>query len=322
MTRNRRLLTFLGCLLSSAAALPAQERPTIQQLLDAAHKLSDISSLRPYVLRAGVIANPGDKDKERTGQLTIYRDRDRSRLELSLGKDKETRVVLGDRQYVPPATAFFPATGLATFDHAWLPPLRASGPPDQVFKTRVGSQGAWCFDVQEGARIPRRLCFDATRPTLLISELGIQKTEFFDYAAVGAFWVPGRAVMSIEHLTAVELHDVQVLPGPLDASLFSVPPDSIEIETCANEQPVKALDQRDPQFPESERKRKRQGAVSLSVIVDKEGKLAAARVLDATSEAFAHESLEAIHQFKFQPALCSGRPVNQETTISFDFRLY
>lgn len=322
MTRNRRLLAGLACLLSSTAVLPAQERPTLQQLLDGAHKLSDISSLQPYVLRAGVIANPGDKDKERSGQLTIYRDRDRSRLELSLGKDQETRVVLGDRQYVPLATALFPATGLAMFDHSWLPPLRASGGvPVQVIKTRIRSQDAWLVELPEGSR-SRQLFFDASRPALLSSQIGIEKDEFFDYAAVGAFWVPGRAVISRENLTPVELHDVQVLPGPLDASLFSVPPDSLEIETCANEKPAKALYQSEPQFPESERKRKRQGAVSLSVIVDKEGKLAAARVLDATSEAFAHQSLEAIHQWKFQPALCSGRPVNAETTVSFAFRLY
>lgn len=97
---------------------------------------------------------------------------------------------------------------------------------------------------------------------------------------------------------------------------------SIQLEICGNQQAAKATYRFEPEFPERERKRKRNGAVFLSVVVDKEGKLIAERVMNATSEAFAHQSLEAVRQYKFQPAMCGDRPVNQELTISIDFRLY
>jgi len=82
-------------MLISTNGLSAQEPPTLQQLAAAAYKLADLTALRPYVLRAAVTAKPGDKDQERTGQLTIYRDRDRARVELSLGSSRETRIVVG-----------------------------------------------------------------------------------------------------------------------------------------------------------------------------------------------------------------------------------
>jgi TonB family protein len=309
-------------MVSSSGTLVAQEPPTLQQLLDSARKLSNLSPLRPYVLRAGVIAYRGNKEKERTGQLTIYRDRNRDRLELSLGNTQETRVVVGDRQYISPETAFFPATLLATLENAWLPPDRApAGAPRNVTRATAGSQDAWCVGLQEGSDW-RRLCFDATHPLLQSTENGFGKAEFSDYAAVGGLWFPGRAVMSHQGSTPVELHDIQVLPGPLEPTLFNVPAGSIEIAICGNQQPAKATYHFEPEFPESERKRKRNGAVSLSIVVGKEGKLIAARVMDATSDAFAHKSLEAIHQWKFQPALCADRPVNQELTVGFTFNLY
>jgi TonB family protein len=307
---------------ASSGTLHAQEPPTLQQLADSARKLSDLTALRPYVLRASVIANRGDKEKEQTGQLTIYRDRDRARLELSLGASRETRVVLGDRQYISLEAALFTATGLTKFDSAWLQWVRV--PTDfspLVAKTKVGSEDAWCSDLEEKSG-SRRLCYDAERPVLLSVATTHETNEFFDYTLAGERWFPGRAVMSRQDLTPVELTDIQVVPGSLDPTLFDVPAGSMEIETCSNLQPAKPTRRFNPQFPESESKLKNQGAVSLSIILDKEGKLAAARVLNATNEAFAHQSLVTIEQWKFQPGICASHPVNQEMTVSFTFNLY
>jgi TonB family protein len=309
-------------MLISTSGLRAQEPPALQQLADAAHKFSDLAALRPYVLRASVIAYPGDKEKEQTGQLTIYRDRDRARLELSLGSSRETRVILGDRQYISPEAALFTATGLTKFDSAWLQVVRVpGGASPQVIKTKVISGDAWCSDLDEKSGL-RHLCYDTEHPALLSVATTHETDEFFDYTLAGQRWFPARALMLRQDLTPVELKDVQVVPGPLDATLFDVPAGSMEIESCANLQWAKATYRFHPEFPESERKLKNQGAVNLSIILDKEGRLAAARVLSATNEAFAHQSLEAIEQWKFQPGICAGRPVNQELTVSFTFNLY
>jgi TonB family protein len=314
-------LLFACIILTSSGTLLAQEPPILQQLLDDTRKLSNLAPLQPYVLRAGVIAYPGVKEKERTGQLTIYRDRNRSRLELSLGNAQEIRVVLGDKQYISPETAFFPATRLATFESTWLPPDRPpAGAPRQLAKRPAG-QDAWCVGLQEGSHW-RRLCFDSNQPLLRSVETGVETAAFSNYAAVGPLWFPGRAVILHQDSTPVELHDVQIIPGPLAPALFDVPAGSIEIETCRNLQAAKATYHFEPQYPESESKRKRNGAVFLSVVVDKEGKLIAARVMDATSEAFARQSLQAVHKWKFQPALCGDRPVNQEFAISTTFNTY
>ena len=71
--------TLMASLLFCYATVPfavdgvAQETPAPQQLIDAAHKASDLSQLGPYILNANVVVNPGDKKNEKTGRLTIAR---------------------------------------------------------------------------------------------------------------------------------------------------------------------------------------------------------------------------------------------------------
>ena len=171
---------------------------------------------------------------------------------------------------------------------------------------------------------PSRVCFDgydATRPKLLSLRSASGWNEFFTYTLVDQRWFPGQAWISRQDATLVELRDVQVLPGPLDATLFDVPAGSVEIESCGAPT-AKPTYHFDPEYPESERKRKRNGVVELSLVIDKEGKLAAARIVKATSDAFAHQSLETVQKWKFQAGMCGERPVNQEITVSFSFNLY
>ena len=326
MTKNRRLaiaLWSLGWMLISSNGLGAQEPPTLQQLAAAAYKLADLTALRPYVLRAAVTAKPGDKDQERSGQLTIYRDRDRARVELSLGSSRETRIVLGQRQYITLEAALFPATGLANFDSSWLLAPIPGATRIPLAKARVHGGDAWCAEMEKPG-YPSRVCFDAydaTRPKLISVQRVPERDEFFTYTLVDQRWFPGQAWISRQDATLVEVRDVQVLPGPLEATLFDVPAGSVEIESCGAPT-AKPTYHFDPQFPESESKRKRNGVVELSLVIDKEGRLAAARIVKTTSDAFAHQSLETVQKWKFQAGMCGERPVNQEITVSFGFSLY
>jgi TonB family protein len=314
-------MLLLAWMLASITTLRAQEAPTLQQLAAAAYKLADISALRPYVLRAAVTAKL-DKDQERTGQLTIYRDRDRARVELSLGSSRETRIIVGQRQYITLEAALFPATGLTNFDSSWLLAPIPGATPIPVAKARVHGGDAWCADMEKPG-YPSRVCFDddATRPKLVVLRSASGWNEFFTYTLVDQRWFPGGAWISLPDATLVDVRDVQVLPGPLDPTLFDVPAGSMEIESCGAPT-AKPTYHFDPEYPESERKRKRNGVVELSLVIDKEGKLAAARIVKAKSDAFGRQSLETVQKWKFQAGMCGDRPVNQELTVSFSFNLY
>ncbi|HEU4413497.1 MAG TPA: hypothetical protein VFT65_01845 [Candidatus Angelobacter sp.] len=58
---NRVTFTFLFLLLAACAF--ADDKPSAQELLDAAHRTADLSSLGSYVITARVVVNAGTEKK-------------------------------------------------------------------------------------------------------------------------------------------------------------------------------------------------------------------------------------------------------------------
>jgi hypothetical protein len=77
MTSKIKLLVLL-LLCPGLISASAEKAPSPQQLLDAVHKATDLSSVGPYILQAALIVNPNDLKTERRGTLTIVRDHDRA----------------------------------------------------------------------------------------------------------------------------------------------------------------------------------------------------------------------------------------------------
>jgi hypothetical protein len=89
MTSKKRLLALLPLCLGLVSA-SAQQTPSAQELLDAAHKATDLAAADPYILQATLVVDPNNPKTERRGTLTIIRDHDRAHLTLeSDGRTEE-----------------------------------------------------------------------------------------------------------------------------------------------------------------------------------------------------------------------------------------
>src|SRR5882724_10417308 len=120
MTSKKRLLVLLPLCIGLMAA-SAQQAPSPQQLLDAAHKATDLASAGAYILQATVVINPSDPKVERRATLTVVRDHDRARLTLESDGRSEERVVLGAKQFFLLGQGSLAAMGLKDFDYSWDP---------------------------------------------------------------------------------------------------------------------------------------------------------------------------------------------------------
>ncbi len=76
-----------------------------------------------------------------------------------------------------------------------------------------------------------------------------------------------------------------------------------------------------PEYPFLARKRKIEGKVVLSVVIDAAGRLAKAEVIEASDKAFADASLEALKRSTFLPARRNGRPVTSRAILPIRFSL-
>jgi len=77
----------------------------------------------------------------------------------------------------------------------------------------------------------------------------------------------------------------------------------------------------DPQFSEESRKAKYQGTMTLSLIVDKLGAVQNLEITSPLGMGLDEKGVEALRQWKFEPAMEAGEPVPVQIEIEVEFRL-
>jgi hypothetical protein len=318
------LILLMCCKLVSVSE---QQRPSPQQLLDAAHKASDLTSLGPYVLHATVVVNPGNRD-ERRGKLTIFRDHDRARVSLEFPGYAEERVISGDKVYIHPEQWMLFAEGLSEFDQSWDPgraqkfSIRAHPTFGNVHAEKSHERDAWCMDEKFGSG-KNWLCFDAATSMLLRDgSSGKNRKEFLDHTSAGTQLYPQKVQVFRENLAPFEVDQISVTPTPLTEDVFKVPENSIEVEGCEAKTPPKATSTPEPDFPKAARDSKQQATVVLYTFVTKEGRIGAVQALVTDRYGFSRNAEEKVKTWRFKPATCNGHPVASEMNTEVDFRLF
>jgi TonB family protein len=78
----------------------------------------------------------------------------------------------------------------------------------------------------------------------------------------------------------------------------------------------------DPDYTEEARKAKRQGTCVLGLIVDAAGRPRDIKVIRGLGLGLDEKALDAVRQWRFQPALKDGKPVDVQISVEVEFRLY
>ena len=119
--------------------------------------------------------------------------------------------------------------------------------------------------------------------------------------------------------------DVQVA-APDDA-IFGVPdappaPQDAPIRVGFGQmkEPKKLIDTK-PIYPETARRARLQGVVILEIIVDRQGNVRSWKVLRPLSLGLTEAAIEAVKQWKYEPPMYNGRPVEVLITVTMRFSL-
>jgi TonB family protein len=83
-----------------------------------------------------------------------------------------------------------------------------------------------------------------------------------------------------------------------------------------------AISAPDPDYTEEARRAKKQGTCVLWLIVDSTGHPRDIKVVRGLGFGLDAKAVEAVKQWKFQPALKDGRPVDVQISVQVDFHLY
>jgi periplasmic protein TonB len=86
--------------------------------------------------------------------------------------------------------------------------------------------------------------------------------------------------------------------------------------------PPRIIYQIDPEFSEEARKAKYQGTVIVNVEIYPDGRVHNARIARSLGLGLDEKALEAVRQWKFEPARKDGQPVAVLVNVEVNFRLY
>ena len=99
-------------------------------------------------------------------------------------------------------------------------------------------------------------------------------------------------------------------------------PKPTRIRIGGNVEAAKVISKVQPIYPESARAAGIQGAVVLHAIVSKDGRPLQLQVLNSQIDPdLARAAVEAVSQWRYQPTLLNGEPVEVDTTITVNFKL-
>jgi len=227
-------------------------------------------------------------------------------------------------------SVIYPAQRLVRVFHA--SPSVAAAIPRQ---TAPLPNGAVLSKVELGTQMAEGLELHGTRETRTFPAGVFGNDRSFE--VVDEFWYSSDLKINIivrhnDPRTGVQTVGVTELTRTEpDAKLFEVPADYRRVEEpssgIGNVQaqgitPPRKIAGAVPQYTEAARRAKVQGVVIMSVLIGEDGSVENAAVTGSLRPDLDQASLDAVRQWRFQPATKNGFPIPFRTNIETTFRLY
>jgi TonB family protein len=199
--------------------------------------------------------------------------------------------------------------------------------------------GAFSFAAQNGPASLRIRVLDpstAAVPQAKVTLKGLDGTApvvahtaddgYCDFASL----TPGGYEMRIEKAGfAAVLHGVKVASGKstlvrilrMGSIQETVGGATMRIRVGGNVQATKIVQKLVPQYPAAAKQQGIQGAVQLMAVISAEGDVLSLNVLESPSELLSESALTAVRQWKYEPTLLNGKPVEVATQITVNYTL-
>jgi TonB family protein len=116
----------------------------------------------------------------------------------------------------------------------------------------------------------------------------------------------------------VKVRAARTTPAPPAARALGTPQ---RIPIGGNVQPSKLVSQARPEYPADLKQQGVTGSVIIRAIISKTGDILNAQVINTVHPGLAQAALDAVKQWRYQPTLLNGQPVEVITTVTIAFEL-
>lgn len=157
-------------------------------------------------------------------------------------------------------------------------------------------------------------------PTGHPARLVASRHEYADYRPWNGLLVPYRIrfVEATKPALEIEVAELSALTDP-EPGMFAPPDDARSTPWCADPTEPERTAKVRPIYPESARKTRGEGTVTLYAVIGTEGQVLDAAVVRSASPDFDRAALDAVKGWRYRPAMCGDIPVERELSIVVSF---
>jgi TonB family protein len=321
------VVTLLGLTRISSGA--DNDKPTGKKLIEKARMVSDIRTegAPSFRMEGTFRISPKKGGKEIQGGYTeIWISKSKWRREVQTSSFH--RIEVG-----APAKTWLADSGTDRPDAALYGPLSlvfSQQPPemnrvsrrelDSIQAICAESKGGWsraidCFDPDSGFFLLQENLFNSPNNLPSVRHSCVYR----NYEGFGDRLFPRSIRCTNDPGDDVELTIAKlVTEGSPEESLFSQPPGAVETRTCqGGVSAPRALLQPEPVYPAHHNENV---TVVLSITVGEDGKPLNPEVARSGGKDFDHAALDAIRNWRFQPAKCDGAPYPAKVNVEMNMR--
>jgi TonB family protein len=328
-----RLYACFLCLLFAhiASASDNINRQEAVTRLEQAVSKTNIFELPSFLMRADIQIEENGKLVDGTYEL-LWNGPDQWRegirvpgyTEVQIG-DKGTVRVKRSTDFIPvpiynlhQALGFGSTTGAPQSMSLVQPAL---GPKDTIKKENVRKdhgEKLTCFEIDHGNNLSSDVCVNDASGTL------VRSSQFSDdgFQPVGTKTFPRGITFRLENRAVARITVTKLAsPAQFTPDAFTPPAGVTPQAGCMNPLAPHAVDKPAPHYPESARQQHREGTVAFEVSIGKDGVPKLQRLLQSAGSDFDDSAKQAISRWRYDPAQCSGQPVELETVLQVNYTL-
>lgn len=253
------------------------------------------------------IAFPGYSEVEVGGKGVVFRKRTTDFLPLRIA---QLHAVLG--------FGSSPAK-IGTFSGsfaAFLPGPRET--VKKVHERKMDGAKAQCVEVMTEMKYTREVCINESTGALIRQE----PFRDADWEPIGSMIFPRSLTLIEGHKTLAHVQVTELkLTDHIPASMFAPLPGTTSVPGCMNPVGGRKVHDVMPHYPDEERSKLIQGRVETYQIIGTDGVARGFRTVAGVSDGLNAASIDALKQWRYDPAICNGTPVEIETVIEINFAL-
>jgi TonB family protein len=299
--------------------------------LEQAVSKTNIFELPSFLMRADIQIEENGKLVDGTYEL-LWNGPDQWRegiqipgyTEIQIG-DKGTISLRRNTDFIPlpvfnlhQALGFGSTTGASQSMSLVQPALSPKDTIKKAHERKEHGEKLACFEIDHGNNLSSEVCVNDASGTLVRSSQF--SDEDFQPAAAKIF--PSRITFRLEDRVVARVMVTKLAsPAQFTPDAFKPPAGATARAGCMNPLAPHAAEKPAPHYPENARQQHRQGTVAFEVLIGKDGTPKLQRLLLSAGSDLDDSAKQAISRWRYDPAQCSGQPVEVETVLQVNYAL-